>query len=76
MEAGQVLTVADIEKYLGSAEAGRLLGLGPSRIKALAYEGHLDYIKTTLGMLIEPNSIERLIEKRRQKALRNSEATS
>lgn len=66
MDRERVVTVAEIGTYLRGADVGRMLGVGPTRAKELAREGQLEYIETALGLLIEPRSVERLIEKRRQ----------
>lgn len=58
----------DVENYLSPSEAGRVLGTSGQWVKQLASRGELEYVKTSLGLLIEPGSVERLADKRVQKA--------
>jgi hypothetical protein len=55
---------ATLKDWMGPAKAGRRLNVGPTRIRNLVKEGGLDAIRTDLGLLISPTSIERLMRER------------
>src|SRR5215207_8813928 len=58
----------DVEKYLSPSEAGDILGTSGQWVKQLARRGELEGVETHLGWLIEPGSVERLADRRVQKA--------
>jgi hypothetical protein len=61
-------SVRDVENYLSPSEAGEVLGTSGQWVKQLARRGELDAVETHLGWLIEPGSVERLVDRRVQKA--------
>jgi hypothetical protein len=69
-----VINSAEIEeqlaRFLGPTRAGRLLDppVSGARVKDLVRAGKLDAIKTDLGLLIDPGSIERLQQERTELA--------
>jgi excisionase family DNA binding protein len=54
----------DGQDWLKPIEAGRQLGVTSTRVKQLIAEGKLDAVKTRLGRLIDPASVDR--EQRRR----------
>lgn len=57
-------SVKDVENYLTPSEAGRLLGTSGNWVKQLVRRGELQGVETHLGWLIEPESVQRLANKR------------
>jgi hypothetical protein len=52
------------DSWITPALAGRILGVTPQRIRQLSNTGEIISIRTQLGRLIDPASVERLRTKR------------
>ena len=55
------------QRWLTPTQAGRRLNLSAERVRQLTAEGRLAYLCTPLGRLLDPASVERLAEERRQR---------
>ena len=49
----------ECDQYLSPAQAARLLGVTPTRVRQLADGGQLVAVRSPLGRLIERGSVER-----------------
>jgi hypothetical protein len=58
----------EIENWLSPSEAGGILGTSGQWVTKLARRGELDAIRTSLGWLVNPADVERLANKRLEKA--------
>ena len=54
----------DPTQYLSTGEVARKLGVSPQWAYKLARCGELDYIETSLGLLISRQSVEELAQRR------------
>jgi hypothetical protein len=59
-----MVTALDPQSELTPAQAARLIGLTPARIRQLMRLGQLQYRSTPLGRLIDPTSLQRLLTTR------------
>ena len=57
----------DYLDWLTPAVAARRLGLTTARVKQLEHEGRLSAIRTPLGRLLDPVSVERLLAERSER---------
>ena len=54
--------------WLSPAQAARILGLTPTRIRQLTTSGQLRHERTAIGRLIDPEAVEALrVERERKK---------
>ncbi len=53
-----------LEDMLLPSAAGRILDIGPARVKQLLDAGRLSAVRTPYGRLIDPTSVERLRRER------------
>ena len=56
------------QDYLGPAQAGRRLGVTPTRVKQLIKSGQLAATVTPLGHLLRREDVERLVAQRQERA--------
>jgi hypothetical protein len=57
----------DFDAYVSPSQAGRILGLSPSRVKQLVDDGSIAALSTPLGRLISRESVQALAEQRRRR---------
>jgi excisionase family DNA binding protein len=50
-----------------TAQVARQLGVTPDRVRQLAKDGRLDSVRTGLGRLLDPASVERLVAERAER---------
>lgn len=53
---------------LSPAQAARILEVTPLRVRQLMAEGKLNYVRTPIGRLVDPDSLQNLRRERAEKA--------
>ena len=66
----------DLEAALSPAQAARLVGVTPQRLRQLMGEGKLQYVMTPLGRLLDRREVDALVEKRQVVAQDRRPATA
>ncbi len=61
-------SVEDVATWLSPSEAGRVLGTSGQWVKQLARRGKLRGVETSLGLLVDPDDVERLANERLEQA--------
>jgi excisionase family DNA binding protein len=64
------------QDWLTPSQAGRRLDLSAERVRQLTAEGRLSFIRTPLGRLLDPASVERLAVERRRLRSAGPEGTA
>ncbi len=54
----------DVTQWLSIGQAARALGVRPQTVDVYCWKGKLTYLRTPLGRLIDPASVERLAKER------------
>jgi hypothetical protein len=60
--------VREVESWLSPSEAGEILGTSGQWVTQLARNDKLDAVRTSLGWLLNPADVERLANKRLERA--------
>ncbi len=61
------MTETMAQEWLTPAQAGRMIGVTAQRVRQMADAGQLTCKRTPLGRLLDPDSVEQILVKRRRK---------
>lgn len=62
----------EIKRWLSTSQAGKVMGVSAQWVSHMARNGEIDAIQTSLGWLINPDSLQCLAAKRLEKAERQA----